>query len=154
MIMASNKAYMRGSVAYKLEEKKTIEAQQERSKKVEKKSKKNFAKFVITVVFISFISFALLVRFFYILKLNAEIRSIKKEIKLMQDENDNLRVEIAKLNNIKDIDRIAVQKYGMIVPHPSDVHYLEVTPLNIADKEDEKTNNKMAFIYRLLGLIN
>lgn len=151
--MTNNKAYMKGSVAYKLEEKKDLETKQEKSKKIKKKPY-NFAKFVVMVIFVSLISFALLVRFFSILKLNAEIRSIKKEIKLMQDENDNLRVEIAKLNNIKDIDRIAVQKYGMIIPHPSDVHYLEVTPLNIADNEEKKQNNNLAFIYRLLGLIN
>ncbi|MCX7902964.1 MAG: hypothetical protein N2486_00485 [Caloramator sp.] len=152
--MASNKTYMRGSVAYKLEEKKDLQVKQEKPNKVKKKNYKNLAKFVVTVIFVSLISFALLVRFFSILKLNAEIRSIKKEIKLMQDENDNLRVEIAKFNSIKDIDRIAVQKYGMIVPHPSDVYYLEVTPLNIAENEEKKQNNSLAFIYRLLGLIN
>jgi len=152
LVMTNNKNYVQGSVVYKLKEDNKVEKKTQNKPRKNKQSKKLF-KFVLKVLFVSFFSFIILARFYNIIKLNAEIRNLKKEIKLVQDENDNLRVEIAKFNTLKNIDKLAVQKYGMIVPHPSDVYYVDVTPLNVAKDEENNKKINLSFIYRLLGLI-
>ena len=151
--MANNKNYVQGTVAYKIPNK--VESIEQKSLKQNKlrKPKQKQKKFLSMVLLVTLLSVFTLIRYANILKLNAEIRSVKKEIKLLQDENENINVQIARLNRIKDVDKIAIEKYGMIVPHPSDVKYVDVKPLALETNEKNEGNVGLGYLFKLLGLI-
>lgn len=152
--MANSKNYVHGSVAVKIPSQKQREENIVKKNNINKinKAKPHYKKFITMVICISIFSIFTLVRYVNILKLNSDIRSIKKEIKLLQNENENINVELANLNKIKNIDKIAIEKYGMIIPHPSDINYIDVKPLTFA-KEEIKQERTLGYILRLLGLI-
>ena len=151
MVEANKKTgnYTYGSVAYDIEPE--IRRKQQVHKQNSKKSNKK--KFIlmgrIFVVFV--LSFLLVYRFTLVMKLTYEIRNVKTQIAQINNNNENLRIDLAVFSNIKTIEKTAVDKCGMIVPPISDVKYVDVTPLTLSDEKYDKSTYQM--IQKLLGLL-
>lgn len=146
--------YTYGNVAYKLQ------PEIEHQEKVKKQPKKNNKaqiniklKMMGLLGVLTVCSFLLLCRFAQINTVTGNIRTIKSEIKSVQKENENLEVNIASVNNIKDIENNAVSKYGMIVPDKNAVVYIDVKKLTVNEETDTKNVSVFDSVQRLLGLI-
>lgn len=142
--------YVYGNVAYDLEPQ-----QQPKIEKKVKKQKKNNAsrklKLIGKLIVISVLSFLLVYRFTMVMKLTYDIRNLKTQITELKGTNENIKMEIAETNNIKVIEKLAVEKDGMIVPDSSQIKYVDVKPLTIASEKYSPSAFQM--IQRLLGLI-
>ncbi|MCX7884123.1 MAG: hypothetical protein N2448_03725 [Caloramator sp.] len=154
MVMSNNKKlYSYGNVAYDFEPSIIKEEKKRKRQKVNNKKKtKVKLKLMTCIMVLSMLSFLSLCRFAAIIKITNNIHSIKKEIKQIQKNNEDLKVKMAKYNNIKNIETFAVSKYGMIVPDRQSVRYVDVKPFTVSVAEVQKTD-KLTFIKRVLGLI-
>lgn len=150
-----SKNYVYGNVAY------DIQPEIKKEKKPIKKTKtKNKAKVKLKMVrgifIISVISFLTLTRFASMIRLTYDIRAVKSDIKKIQETNENTRVQMAKLSNIKGLEETALGKLGMIIPDKNQVVYIDVKPLT-SSTEQLKEGKKTAaneFIQKIFGLIH
>lgn len=155
--MVNNKRYQKnytyGNVAY------DFEPQIDKKKKninkntviKTKKSLKVKLKLITCVAVLFALSFLTLCRFATIIKITNDISTIKTELKKAQNANEDIKVKIAKFNNIKNIETVAVNKYGMVVPDSKSVVYVDVKPLSASVDMPKPTAFQL--IQRLLGLI-
>lgn len=154
MVVAKNKKvstkYIYGNVAYDLEPEISPVI---KKKAVKKRKTNNSHKFKlmgkIVVVFV--LSFLLVYRFTMVMNLTYNIRNIKTEMSQINNENENLKINIAGINNIKNIEKIAVEKDGMVVPDRSHIRYVSVKPLTLSSEKYSQSSLRM--VQRLLGLI-
>lgn len=137
-------SYVYGNVAYNIEpevREQPVRRVRPNNKPVHKKSN-NRAKIVGSIVIVSLMAFLTLCRFATIIKLTWQVRELKNNIVLVQKENENKRVDIAKLNNIRYIENMAVNKYKMIVPPSENVVNIDVNPLT-ASSEKQSAKGKI-----------
>jgi cell division protein FtsL len=150
--MVSSKKYNNytyGNLAYEMPEEKK-EKQKISSPKKTRPSAKLKLRAITYVLAIFSLSFLVLLRFSYIYKINSDIRAVKQELKVAENNNENVRVEIAKLNNIKSIEDAAL-KAGMIVPDKANIRYVKTKPLTAVQQEPEPHTDSL--MQRLFGII-
>jgi hypothetical protein len=140
--------YIYGSVAYDIEP----VIQPKRVKQPAKRTKptKKF-KLMGRIIIIFMLSFLLVYRFTLVMKLTYDIRATKAQITQLNNDNGNIRIDLAQLNNIKQIEKDAVDKCGMVIPTKDDIKYINVKPLTVAPQKYDENSYKM--IQKLLGLI-
>ncbi len=147
--------YVYGNVAYDIQP----EIKHER-KPVKRKNTNNRLKLKLKVVrsimVIAFISLLTLTRFASMIRLTYDIREVKADIKKVQEENENTRVQMAKMSSIKSIEDTAINKLGMIIPDKGQIVYMEVEPLTALTEKSE-AGKKTAFndlVQKIFGLKN
>lgn len=153
MVMVKNKSsYTYGNVAYDFEtEVKREEKNLKNIKPNNKKKTKAKLKLMVYVAGLFLLSFLSLCRFASIIRITNNIYAVKKEIKQVEKSNEDLKVAMAKYNNIKNIESVAVSK-GMVVPSSDCIVYLDVQPLTSLEEKEVKYD-KYSFVKRILGLI-
>lgn len=152
MVEAKNKKistkYVYGNVAYDLEP----EIEPKIEKKIKKKNKNSYKfKLIGKIIIISILSFLLVYRFTIVMKLTYDIRNIKTQISEINNNNENIKINLANMNNIWDIEKEAVGKLGMVIPNAAQIKYVSVKPLTLASEKYSQSAFQM--IQRLLGLI-
>lgn len=156
MVMVKNKKsakpYTYGNVAYDIQP----EKESNRKRKAQKSKKPNTAlraklKIIGMVGILFIFSFLTISRFTVIISMSADVRGIKKQITNIQKENENIKVELANLDNIRKIEDYAVNKYGMVVPEKNQIVFVDVKPLTNSSEETKFT--AFQTIQKLLGLI-
>jgi cell division protein FtsL len=156
LVMVKNKnsikSYTYGNVAYDMQPEKESKIKR-KARKVKKTNTDLRAKLkVIAMIGMIFVfSFLTISRFTVIISMSADVRGIKKEITKIQKENENIKVELATMDNIKKIEDYAVNKYGMVVPERNQIVYIDVKPLTNSSEETKFT--AFQTIQKLLGLI-
>lgn len=143
--------YTYGSVAYDLEPK-VVKEKKVVKQKAKKRNVKNKLKLMVSIVIITICSFGILTRYAAITKKTYNIRSIKSDISKMQKQNENISVDIAKQNNIRSIETVAVGQYGMVMPENNSLVYVDVKPLTPLKAETPTNSN--SFFHKILGFIN
>lgn len=123
-----SKNYVYGSVAYKIQPEISDEKKPIKKRKTKSRVKIKL-KMVRRVLIIGIISFLTLTRFASMIKLTYDIRTVKSDIKKVQETNENTRVQMAKMNNIKSLEATAVSKFGMVIPEKNQIVYIDVKPL-------------------------
>lgn len=159
MVMEKNKKYSKnyiyGNVAYDIQPEIEHEKKPLKRRKTKNKVKVKL-KMIRNIMIISIISLLTLTRFASIIKLTYDIRTVKSDIKKVQEANENTRVQMAKASNIKGIEETAVTKLGMMIPDKSQIVYIDVKPLT-SKSEQSKTGLKTAtneIIKNFFGLIH
>jgi len=152
MVMANknNRYATSGNNALKVQ--KVEKKQVKKVKKVKQnRNIKAKLKFIKLVAILFFASIFTLSRFALIMKMNANVRELKKQVSTVKKENENLIVDLAKINNIKNIETMAVTKYNMVNPKTEEVNFVDVKQMAFTEK-----NNKTTFklFQRIVGLIN
>lgn len=109
-------------------------------------------KIMLSIVAICAISFLILLRFASIVNMQGNIKIVKEDIAKLQKNNENIKVDIALHNNLKNIEDAAVKGHNMTVPQLESIYYVDVKPLTLPEKEENTT--ALSFLSRLLGLIN
>jgi cell division protein FtsL len=149
-----SKNYVYGSTAYDLQPETNDEKRQKVVKKPKKNQKSKF-KLMGNVIAISIISLFILTRFASIVKLTYDVRAVKSEIRKVQEENENIKVEIAKSDNIRSLEQAAVGKLGMIIPDKKQIVYIDVKPLtSLKENTGKKTASAGEVVQKIFGLIH
>lgn len=154
MVMASkkNRYTTQGNVAYKVEI-----AEKKKVKKVEKPKKNTNQNIKAKLKVLRFIAFMFgltiftLSRFVLIYNMNTELRDLKRQVKQVQKENENLQVSLAVRNNIKKIEKDAVNKYNMVNPKAEDVKFVDVKLLSSVE---EKKVTAYKLFQKFVGFIH
>lgn len=152
--------YVYGNAAYDYEkqskvvkEKQKQEVQRPKKKKIKKNKVKVKLKLMLAVAIIFVMSFITVGRYTTILALSSDIRSQKGEVQKIQKENQNINVELAKLNNLKTIESDAINKYFMVKPTKETTYFINVKPLKSENAKVDKKETALNAVQRILGLI-
>jgi cell division protein FtsL len=147
----NNSKYVYGNVAYDLEQE--IAPKIKKNTSNNKKTTKKFSKLkmVSKIIVVFALSFVLVYRFAIILELTYDIRNVKTEIASVIDANENIKIDLAEKNNLKDIEKVAVGNRGMIIPEQNQIQYVCVKPLT--PTTDKYSPSAFQMMQRLLGLI-
>lgn len=152
MVEANKKTsgYVYGSTAYEI----APDIKPRRVVKPVKRAKTkatNKFKLMGRIIIVFVLSFLLVYRFTLVMKLTYDIRDTKAQITAVNNDNENIRIELATLNNIKVIEKTAVEKCGMVVPTAAEIKYVSVKPLTLSTEKYDQNTYQM--IQKLLGLI-
>lgn len=150
-----SKNYVYGSVAYDMQPE--IKNERKPIKRIKPKNRvKIKLKMVGNILIIALISLLTLSRFASIIKLTYDIRTVKSDIKKVQEANENTRVQMAKMSNIKSIEETAISKYGMVIPDKSQVVYIDIKPLTSLTEQSKEGTKTAAneFVQKIFGLIH
>ena len=142
--------YVHGSVAYHLEPEISPKIVK-KIRKVKKNKNLNKYKTVGKIVTIFVIALLLVCRFTMIMSTTYEIRNTKTQISQLNGDNENIRIVLAQNNNIKNIEKIATEERGMIVPDSKNIMYISVKPLTLSS--GKYTQSAFQMVQRLMGLI-
>lgn len=115
---------------------------QVRNKKSANKAlKKKFA--IMRNIMIAFIvGITLVGRYCIIYSLQEELNKTTQNITALNKENENLKVELVKYNNIQYIEDTAVNKLGMVTPDRNDAIYADISKNTIIASESSNDSNK------------
>jgi len=123
------------------------ESEHERQVKRNKAINKNINKKVVVMrnIMIAFIvGITLVGRYCIIYNLQSELNTTKQNIVALNKENENLKVELVKYNNIQYIEDAAINKLGMVTPDRNDAIYADISKETIITAEGESNEGKNA----------
>lgn len=110
-----------------------------------KSTRKNVNKKLIIMrnIMIAFIVGMILVwRYCMIYDLQRNLNTTKQNIVTLNKENENLKVELVKYNNIQYIEEVAVNKLNMVTPDRNDAIYANISKNTIIAAQSESNENK------------
>ena len=123
------------------------ESEQKRQVRKNSSNKKNIHKKIIVIrnIMIAFIvGITLVGRYCIIYNLQSELNTTKQNISALNKENENLKVDLVKYNNIQYIEDVAVNKLGMVTPDRNDAIYADVSKKTIISAESKSNEGKNA----------
>jgi cell division protein FtsL len=123
------------------------ESEQKRQVRENRISKKNINKKIIVMrnIMIAFIvGITLVGRYCILYNLQSELNTSKQNIAELNKENENLKVDLVKYNNIQYIEDVAVNKLGMVTPNRNDAIYADVSKKIIISAESESNEGEKA----------
>jgi cell division protein FtsL len=116
-----------------------------------KKKVKGQLKLLLSIFIISSISLLILARYVMIMDLNNDINKLKKEVINSEKMNENLKVELMKHCDIKQIEEVASSKLGMVHPSGINTVYLDGKVDDKANKDESvKEEKKVSFIDKIV----
>ena len=151
MIVRNEDSYIRGNtvlqpeyIPYEDERRYEEEVKKERLKKLRKAKQRLKKKLkVIRTISLSFVVGIILVgRYCVIYNMQMELNSVKTNINEVNTENENLKVELVKYNNLQHIEEIAVNKLQMVAPDKGAAIYVNLDKENIKIAE-KKVQDKI-----------
>jgi cell division protein FtsL len=96
-------------------------------KQVARQPKKQTKKghMVLTVIAIAIVVFFVMTRFSLLAENQYKIVQLQNELKVLEEENELLKVKVAKLKSVSRIENIAKQKLNMVEPNNHQIVYLD-----------------------------
>lgn len=149
MIVVKRDDYVQGSTALvpqrQVEQPKRKNEELDRRKRELKKKNvearvKKKAKILMNVGLTFVIGTILIGRFSLIYNEQKELNAINGQINNVSKENENLKVELVKYNNLKFIEENATNKLKMVVPDKSDAVYVSLDKENF-NKQGETSSS-------------
>ena len=109
-------------------------------------NKKNINKKIIVMrnIMIAFIvGITLVGRYCILYNLQSELNTTRQNIAALNKENENLKVDLVKYNNIQYIEDVAVNKLGMVTPDRNHAIYANISKNSIitAESKNSESNN-------------
>lgn len=140
--MLNDKALIRGNTVLAPNQIPESDSISRRQKNVHRK-KSNKKLIIIRNIVIAFIVGIILIwRYCMIYDLQRNLNEVNQNIVTLNRENENLKVELVKYNNIQYIEDIAVNKLKMVVPDRSDAIYANISKKTIVAAKNEVPKNK------------
>ncbi|WP_102400902.1 cell division protein FtsL [Haloimpatiens massiliensis] len=116
----------REEINYEEERKKQQKKELELLNKTKEKSLKNKFKIILGIGMVFSIGMILVLRFAYICNLRQQVIDTQNQITNIGKENENLKVELLKYDNIKYIEKIATEKLNMERPNLGNAVYCDL----------------------------
>nr|WP_243122766.1 cell division protein FtsL [Haloimpatiens lingqiaonensis] len=132
---------------YQQERRKQQQKEIELINKRKEKLVKNKLKIMLSIGIGFSMGIILVMRFAYICNLRQESITMQNQIATIGKENENLKVELLKYDNIKYIEEIAVKKLNMERPNLGQAIYCDLDTKYFKDnKLQKKDTKKLSFI--------
>lgn len=127
--MANEEIMIRGNTVLAPSRVPYVNRENEKKQKIKKINRKTKSKALfIRNVFLAFIiGLTLIGRYSAIYNMQQQLNSVKSNINEMNKENDNLKVELVKYNNLHYIEDVATNKLHMISPNRNDAIYANIS---------------------------
>jgi cell division protein FtsL len=95
-------------------------------------------------------------RYSIIMNLNNQCSSIHKDIAKNQSVNENLKLELAKYDNIRQIEKAATAELNMVRPAGSNMVSISVKSSDIKSQaeKDEEQPKKVSLLGRIINFFN
>lgn len=144
MVVEEKKHRVSGSTAL-APQRKAVPKKRAKVKPRKRKKSNNKKKILITlkvgatIVITGFICFTMLYRYSLIYTNQKQLISLQGEISTIKEKNEELKVNLLKLNNISAVEQSATKDLNMIAPDSSNVAYYN---LEKTSPKDENTNKK------------
>lgn len=132
---------------------KELETSKREHKKINKqKVVKKKAKVLKNVLLAFIVGVTVVYRYSLIYDMERSIIDIKKEISVVNADNENLRIGLLEFNNIEEIEKISVQQLNMIPKSKTNVMYIDLEKNNFKKAEEniEKNNGFIEKIKKIL----
>lgn len=149
MIVVNEESFIQGNTVLQPEYKPygDNENYKEKKRKLKKKREvqtrlKNKVKVIRNIVLTFIVGLILVGRYCIIYNMQMELNSIKHNINEISRENENLKVELVKYNNLQYIDDIATNKLQMLPPDKGAAVYTDLGKENIKMTE-KKAQDKV-----------
>ena len=131
-------------------------AKRNRNKRIreeEIKTRKGILQVALIIVMIGFTTIA---RDGKVYKMQREVIKINKEIKMINDENEALRVDLLKVASLDNIKTNAEERLDMVVATKENMVEIDFSENYFADLESEITdeNNQKGLFSRLMDALN
>jgi cell division protein FtsL len=99
----------------------------------------------ISVIFI--IGLAIVFRYSMIYNYENKLNNVRIEEKKITAENEQLKLDLVKMNNLSNIEEIAVNQLHMVRPDKSEVVFMDLSKDNFAAyKSDSQNNTQKSFV--------
>lgn len=132
---------------------KELETSKREHKKINKqKLVKKKAKVLKNVLLAFTVAVTLVYRYSLIYDMEKNITEIKKEISVVNADNENLRIGLLKFNNIEEIEKISVQQLNMIPKSKTNVVYIDLEKNNF-EKAEENMEKSSSFIEKIKKIL-
>lgn len=115
-----------------------------KNKRLKQKKIKDKIKVLRNIILSFIIGITLVGRYCVIYNMQRELNSISTNINELNKENENIRVDLLKYNNIQYIENIAVNKLHMIYPDKGSAVYTDLKKQNVKliDNKEKETQIK------------
>jgi len=123
------------------------ESEQKRQVKKNKSARKAMNKKVVimrNIMIVFIVGITIIGRYCMIYSLQDQLNTTQHNISALNKENENLKVELVKYNNIQYIEDVAVNKLGMVTPDRNDAIYADISKNTIIASETESKESKNA----------
>nr|WP_070109219.1 cell division protein FtsL [Clostridium acetireducens] len=117
-----------------------------RKRKKEKVYIKNKIKTIKNILLIFTVGIVLVSRYCIIYGMQKGLNNTKNEIECLNKENENLRVELVKYNNIQFVEENAVEKLKMVSPKRENAIYCDLDKNNFKKNLNKENSNKKNFL--------
>jgi cell division protein FtsL len=147
VIVVNENSVIRGNTVLKPEYNPYDNEQEEKSKERRKKIKQNKqiskraqnkVKVMRNIALTFVVGLTLVARYCIIYNMQMELNSVKSDINAVNRDNENLKVELVKYNNLQFIEDAATNKLHMIVPDKSSAVYANLSKEVIQSSEKKK----------------
>ncbi|MEW9093651.1 MAG: cell division protein FtsL [Clostridiaceae bacterium] len=107
---------------------------------IEEKNKrlKNKFKVIRNISLVFIVGVTIVGRYGQIYSMQRELNGLNKKISDINKDNENLRIELVKYNNLSLIEEIATTKLKMVKPTKADIIYVDMTKEAMKAGEDGK----------------
>lgn len=88
-------------------------------------------------------------RYVIIMEMNSESSAVQKNITVAQKENEDLKIQLSKSDNITTIEKTASSDLGMVQPDSSDMVHIKTPVQKVAVSTSENQKN-VSFLDKIL----
>jgi cell division protein FtsL len=131
--------------------------EEERNRKARKRQRngrlKGKVKIIRNIALTFIVGLVLVGRYSIIYNMQKELNSIKSNINTINRENENLKVELVKFNNIQFIEDTAINKLHMVRPDKSLAIYTDLDKEIVQSTEKKKETEEQQNIWNKLKKI-
>lgn len=162
MIVVNENSVIRGNTVlkpnYNPYEDDQLQREEERERKLKQNKQRNRrvkskVKVMRNIIFTFITGLTLVGRYCIIYDMQRELNSVKSSISVINKENENLKVELVKYNNLQMIEETAINKLKMIKPDKSGAIYTNLSKEVIQSREQKKEIEEQQNIWNRLRKI-
>lgn len=162
MIVVNENSVIRGNTVlkpnYNPYEDNQFEREEERKRKLKQNKQKNKrlkskVKVMRNIVLTFITGLALVGRYCIIYDMQRQLNSVQSNISVINKDNENLKVELIKYNNLQLIEDTATNKLKMVKPDKSGAVYTNLSKEVIQSREKKKEIEVQQNIWNRLGKI-
>lgn len=106
-----------------------------KTQKTTVKKRATLAQYIPTLLIVFLLGFVLVAQYAYIQNLGYQVSQSKDELKVVQDQNEKLKKQIAALGELQTVENVAINNMGMRKPNSNEIIYLSA-PSATAEQQE------------------
>jgi cell division protein FtsL len=161
LLVNEKEIYINGSNAFQVEreyekqknKKQKDQEEQEKQKKLRELNGKRKKQVIKCIACVFAVGMVVISRYSIIYKNEMNIRNVKSSILELRNENDALKVEISKYQDINKIDETARKELKMVSPNKVDVLYCDFGDKYFESNKEKQADNKGELLSKIKDIL-